>query len=62
MIKGPALVCLNFHTATARRYIRRKNWAVPGLGWELGMTHDAKIDPQVGFDPEAMEKFRITGA
>ena len=62
MLKGPALVCLNFHTATARRYIRRKNWAVPGLGWELVKTHEAKIDPQAGFDPAGVEAFRVSGA
>ena len=36
MLKGPALVCFNFHTATARRYIRRKNWAV--AVWKLKQT------------------------
>ena len=61
MLKGPALVCFNFHTATARRYIRRKNWAVPGLGWELVKTHKAKIDPQVGFALEGVETFRVSG-
>ena len=62
MLKGPAIVCLNFYTATARRYIRRKNWAVPGLGWELVKTHEAKIDPQMGFAPEGVEAFRVSGA
>ena len=62
MLKGPALVCLNFHTATARRYIRRKNWAVAGLGWDLAMTHEAAIDPKGEFDPAGVERFRATGA
>ena len=62
MLKGPALVCFNFHTATARRYIRRKNWAVAGLGWELVKTHEAKIDPRGECDPAGVEQFRVTGA
>ena len=62
MLKGPALVCLNFHTATARRYIRRKNWAVPGLGWELVKAHETAIDPRGEFDPAGVEQFRVTGA
>ncbi len=61
MIKGPALVCLNLRTGTARRYVRRKNWAVAGTGWELAVTHTAKIDPAAGFDGAAMENYRITG-
>lgn len=61
MIKGPTLVCLNFHTGTARRYIRRTNWAAAGLGWELIWTHEAKIVPNAGFKPEAVERFRTTG-
>ena len=61
MLKGPALVCLNFHTATARRYIRRKNWAVAGLNWELVKTHEAPIDPKGEFDPAGVEQFRVSG-
>ena len=62
MIKGPALVCINFRMGTARRYLRRTNVAVAGLGWELGWTHEAKIDPKGEFDPERVERFRVTGA
>ena len=62
MLKGPALVCFNFHTATARRYIRRKNWAVAGLGWELVKTHEKAIDPRGEFYPAGVEQFRVTGA
>ena len=61
MIKGPALVCINFRTGTARRYLRRTNVAVAGMGWELGRTHEAEIDPKAGFDPERIERFRVAG-
>ena len=62
MIKGPALVCLNFHMATARRYVRHKNWYVAGLGWILVNTHTAPIDRQGEFDAAALEIYRVTGA
>lgn len=62
MIKGPALICLNFHMNTARRYIRHTNVAVAGLGWELVWTHKAKIDPKGELDLAAVERFRATGA
>ena len=62
MIKGPPLVCLNFHTATARRYVRRKNWAVAGLAWELAKTHETPIDPKGEFDSMGVEQFRVSGA
>ena len=62
MIKGPALVCINFYMGTARRYIRRTNVAVAGMGWELGWTHEAKIDPKREFNLERVEGFRVTGA
>ena len=61
MIKGPVLVCLNLHAGTARRYVRRKNLAVAGMGWEVGWTHEAKIDAKAEFDPAAVELFRVTG-
>ena len=62
MIKGPVLLCFDFKAETVRRYVRRKDWETPGLRWVLGFTHSAKISGKVGFDPAAVECFRVTGA
>lgn len=61
VIKGPALVCLNFHAATARRYVRRTDMVGTRLGWTLGMTHETPVGRSKEFDKDALERFRVTG-
>lgn len=62
MIKPPFLVCFNFPINTARRYVREKHYAVAGLGWQLVVKQVATFEPKAPFDPDIIERFRMTGA
>jgi len=62
MIKPPALVRLDFRAGMARRYMRRQSMVVPGLGWQLWETHQAKFDVNADLPAETVERFRVTGA
>ena len=61
MVKGPSLVCLDFHAGMARRYLRQKHMVVAGLGWQLVKTHQASFDINDSLPPAAVEMFRTTG-
>jgi hypothetical protein len=63
MIKPPFLVALDFKRGTAHRYVRRKDYVVAGLGWQLMLQTRATLDSAtVTIEPAVLERFRITGA
>lgn len=61
MIKGPTLLSLDCKTGAVRRYFRRYNVFIAGIGWQLERVGSGRFDP---FDPPALtelERFRVSG-
>jgi hypothetical protein len=61
VIKPPFLVSIDPRAGLARRYVRRKDYAVAGLGWQLDRTYTATFDPATPLDVAEVERFRLTG-
>lgn len=61
MIKGPSVVSLDCRAGMARRYVRRFNTYVAGMGWQVECTHVAKFDINVPLSWVVLEMFRTTG-
>lgn len=59
--KLPYLVALDFRAGTAHRYVRRKDNAVAGLGWQLSRENVAAFDPSISLDLPTVERFRQEG-
>ena len=55
-------MCFDFRTGIARRYVRQKDYAVAGLGWQLVEKQKATFEPKAPFNADMLERFRVTGA
>jgi len=59
--KGPFLVCLDFKTGAATRYVRQFDMSGAGLGWQLTRLHRGTFDAAIPLSVEAIETFRASG-
>jgi hypothetical protein len=61
MIKPPFLLVIDCKTGAVRRYVRMKDWAVAGRGWQLKCVNEAQLDLAQDVLHHALESFRVTG-